>query len=237
MESLEYLPQLKTLNELSTICKDFPKGFLTFEKFKTTVLIPGNYYHVFNHANGTENLFTEPKNCFFFLEKTSLYILPFVKLHAYCLLPNHFHFLVYVKDLEELKILSIFRNYQNLSEENFQMLVEKKVSKSFSNLFSCYSQSFNKIYGRKGSLFIPNMKQISINTTNDICKIVHYIHSNPVHHGFVKRIEDWKFSSYKTYLSDSDTKLARNEIIEIFGSRKYLIEYHQQPIELKLNWD
>jgi len=81
------------------------------------------------------------------------------------------------------------------------------------------------------------MKQISINTTNDICKIVHYIHSNPVHHGFVKRIEDWKFSSYKTYLSDSDTKLARNEIIEIFGSRKYLIEYHQQPIELKLNWD
>ena len=196
-----------------------------------------NYYHVFNHANGIENLFNEPKNYSFFLEKTSLYILPFVKLHAYCLLPNHFHFLVYVKDLEELKILPAFNSYQNLSEEDFQILLENKISKSFSNLFSSYTQSFNKIYDRKGSLFVPNMKQIIVNNTDDICKVVHYIHSNPVHHGFVKKIEDWNFSSYRTYLSNSFTKLARTEIIEIFGGSKNFVEYHRQPIELKLNWD
>ena len=161
-------------------------------------MTPNNYYHVFNHANGMENLFNEPKNYSFFLEKTPLYISPFVRLHAYCLLPNHFHFLVYVKDLEELRILPVFKSHQNLNEEDFQILVEKKISKSFSNLFSCYTQSFNKVYGRKGSLFIPNMKQILVNTTDDICKVVHYIHTNPVHHGFVKRLEDWNFSSYKT---------------------------------------
>ena len=197
----------------------------------------GNYYHVYNHANGNENLFKEIKNYIFFLEKASLHILPFVKLHAYCLLPNHFHFLVYVKEFEEIKSLPLFKLFQNLPIEETQLLIEKKISKSFSNLFSSYAQSFNVMYRRKGSLFMPNMKADVIEDNNGICKVVHYIHTNPVHHGFVKRLEDWKFSSYNSYLSDHITKLSKKEIIEIFGSRKYFIEYHQQPIELKLDWD
>ena len=197
----------------------------------------GNYYHVYNHSNGNENLFKEIKNYFFFLEKASLHILPFVKLHAYCLLPNHFHFLVYVKEFEEIKSLPLSKLFQNLPTEETQLLIEKKISKSFSNLFSSYAQSFNMMYGRKGSLFMPNMKANLIEDNNGICKVVHYIHSNPVHHGFVKRLEDWKFSSYNSYLSDQITKLSTKEILEIFGSRNYFIEYHRQPIELKLDWD
>ncbi len=50
-------------------------------------MIPGNYYHVYNHANGKENLFQETKNYYFFLKKISLYILPFVRLHAIVYFP------------------------------------------------------------------------------------------------------------------------------------------------------
>jgi len=200
-------------------------------------MYPGNYYHVFNHANGEENLFREQKNYSFFLEKVSLYILPYVKLHAYCLLPNHFHFLIYVREFEELKLLKQFTLVQNTSDEELQFLIEKNISKSFSNLFSSYAQSYNKIYGRKGSLFMPNMKTNLIEDNSGICKVTHYVHSNPVHHGFVKKLEDWKFSSYNSYLSDLTTNLSKKEIIEIFGSKNYFIEYHQQPVELKLNWD
>lgn len=196
-------------------------------------MTPGNYYHVYNHANGTENLFKETKNYYFFLNKISLHILPFVKLHAYCLLPNHFHLLISVKELEEIKTLPWVKIFKNLSEEEFQALIEKKISKSFSNLFSSYAQAFNEMYARKGSLFMPNMKTILVEDNNSICKVTHYIHTNPAHHGFVKTLEKWKFSSYNSYLSDSVTKLSKKEIIDIFGSKEYFIEYHKQPVEVK----
>lgn len=200
-------------------------------------MTPGNYYHVFNHANGKENLFQETKNYYFFLNKISSYILPFVKLHAFCLLPNHFHFLISVKEFEEISALPRFKLFQSLLEEDLQELIEKKISKSFSNMFSSYAQSFNGMYGRKGSLFMPYMKAVIVEDNNSICKVAHYVHTNPVHHGFVKTLEEWKFSSYSSYLSEDVTKLSKKEIIDVFGSKDYSIEYHQQPVELKLDWD
>jgi len=57
-----------------------------------------------------------------------------------------------------------------------------------------------------------------------------------VHHGFVKDISEWKFSSYNAYLSQSATKLSKEAILDIFGTKEYFIKYHQQPIELKWKW-
>jgi REP element-mobilizing transposase RayT len=158
-------------------------------------------------------------------------------LHAYCLLPNHFHLLISIKEIEEIKLLESFQTFQKLPNEKLQPMIEKKLSKSFSNLFSSYTQSFNKVYELKGSLFIPNMKSEFINDESGICKVVHYIHANPVHHGFVKGLNEWKFSSYSAYLSQASTKLSKEMILDIFGSKEYFIKYHQQPVEPKCKWD
>jgi putative transposase len=195
-------------------------------------MVPGSFYHVYNHANGRENLFAETKNYSFFLEKTSVYILPFINLHAFCLLPNHFHLLISIKEIEQIKLLESFRTFQKLPNDKLQPLIEKKISKSFSNLFSSYTQSFNKVYERRGSLFMPNMKSALIGDEASICKVVHYIHANPVHHGFVKEPGNWKFGSYNGYISQAATKLSKEVILNIFGSIEYFIKYHQQPIEL-----
>ena len=171
------------------------------------------------------------------MDKFLILPFPYIKLHAYCLMPNHFHFLIYVRDFEELKNSEQFQPFKSLSEENLQGLMEKKISKSFANLFSSYAQSFNKLYKRRGSLFIPNMKIKMAGDNNGICKLVHYIHANPVHHGFIKNMELWKFSSYNSYLSGTDKILSTEEIIDIFGSLDYFIEYHKQPVSLKIDWD
>ena len=200
-------------------------------------MIPGSYYHIYNHANGRENLFIELRNYDFFLEKISIHILPFIKLHAFCLLPNHFHLLISIREINELKLLESVKTFQKLSEEKLQPLVEKKISKAFSNLFSSYAQSFNKVYSRKGSLFMPNMKSELIKDEPGICNVVHYIHANPVHHGFVKKVDDWRYSSYNAYLSKSVTKLSKEIILDIFGGIDYFIKCHQQTIQLKCSWD
>jgi len=193
-------------------------------------MLPHERYHVFNHANGRENIFSEEKNYTFFLEKLRLYILPVSKLYSYCLMPNHFHLVLEIRTEEELS-LHWKKPGSNvwLSEKELEL----KISRSFGNLFSSYTQAFNKVYNRKGSLFIPSMKSELIKDENYFCKAIHYTHANPVHHGFTRKMEEWPHSSYHAYLGEGRTKLEREFVLEMFGGRIAFLKYHEQPIDLK----
>ena len=204
---------------------------------------PGATYHLFNHANGWENLFSEPKNYEFFLGRLSMHVLPVAHLYAYCLMPNHFHLLLKIRD--ETVLTKYFTSGKELIDAGSNPISQKpvkemdgeqlikKISKSFSNFFNSYTQAYNKMYDRRGSLFIPNMKRKEVKNEGSFCKVVHYIHSNPVHHKFVKAIDKWPYSSYQIFLSESPTKLDREHVLNIFGGLDRLIKYHQQPIDPK----
>jgi putative transposase len=195
-------------------------------------MLPGESYQLFNHANGKENLFIEQKNYSFFLKKLATHILPVCKLFSYCLMPNHFHLVLQVPDEEDLLKL-----WERSASTTFtEKQVELKTSKVFGNLFSSYTQSFNKVYDRKGSLFIPSMKMEPIGDENHFCKVIHYTHANPVHHGFTKTIEEWPHSSYKIFLSDSPTKLERQYVLDMFGGKAAFIRYHELPVDIKLKY-
>jgi REP element-mobilizing transposase RayT len=193
-------------------------------------MLPCEKYHLFNHANGREDIFLEPKNYTFFLEKLKVHILPVCKLHAYCLMSNHFHLALEIRNEEELRAVWKKPGRETgLTADKLQL----KTSKAFGNFFSSYTQSFNKVYKRKGSLFIPSMKTELIDDDNSFCKVVHYIHANPVHHGFTKKIDSWPHSSYKLFLSNSPTKIEREYVLDMFGGPEAFIKYHEQPIDLK----
>ena len=89
-----------------------------------------NYYHIYNHAVGKEKLFIKDDNYFFFLKKYSQYILPVADTFAYCLMPNHFHFAIRVRNQT---------GFENLSG---------LISQQFSNLFNSYAKAFNKQHSR-----------------------------------------------------------------------------------------
>ena len=89
-------------------------------------------------------------------------------------MPNHFHLVGKIKSEEDILANLGFVNGLTSSQ------IEKKISKCFSNLFSSYTQSFNKLYQRMGSLFIPNMKRKLIEEDAAFCSVVHYVHANPV---------------------------------------------------------
>ena len=63
---------------------------------------PGVVYHFFNRGNNKENIFIEEKNYSFFLSLVTKYLLPVADIYAYCLLKNHFHFALRIKDPEML---------------------------------------------------------------------------------------------------------------------------------------
>ena len=160
------------------------------------------YYHIFNHANGDDNLFREQKNYPFFLEKYHQHIDPIANTIAYCLMPNHFHLLIKIKTEAEVAVNlpQAFLKFGTLEKlEEIEEAKTKFLSKQFSNFFSSYSQAFNKVYHRRGSLFIKNFKRKEIANENYLRTVIVYIHLNPIKHGFVTQIADWEWSSFQQF--------------------------------------
>ncbi len=67
-------------------------------------LKPNEMYHIYNHANGNDNLFRNEENYAYFLKRYAYFIHPIAKTYAYCLMPNHFHLLVKIRSEEGIAI-------------------------------------------------------------------------------------------------------------------------------------
>ncbi len=213
---------------------------------------PDIHYHIYTHANGFENLFQSQENYGYFLRRYEHFIPPIADTLAYCLMPNHIHFLIRVKTETEIesffKDLQGFKNLQqdrqqdlqgfkNLGGLNIKNDIEKRISQQFINLFNSYTKAYNKMYSRRGSLFIPNFKRKEINSDSYLTNLIHYIHANPVHHGFINKLSDWRWSSYNVILSDEPHFIKREEVIQWFGNREAYLQFHQQTITVKQAMD
>lgn len=186
-------------------------------------LIPNEAYHILNHANGFENLFANKGNYEFFLKKYALYVQPIAKTYAYCLLPNHFHFLVSIRSEEELAKVWVKLKPTSRKFETFVKLSSEEqsnfISRQFGRLFSSYAKAFNKQQNRRGSLFIPNFKRSHITNDTYFYTVLRYIHQNPVRHGFRKNLLDWEHSSIHSYFwMKRKSNVDRETVLEWFGS-------------------
>ncbi|MBY0424606.1 MAG: hypothetical protein K2Q22_03130, partial [Cytophagales bacterium] len=59
------------------------------------------------------------------------------------------------------------------------------------------------------------------------------IHANPVHHGFVRNVADWNWSSYHALLSEKNTRLKREEVLGWFGGKEGFRNSHHHPSTLQ----
>ena len=63
-------------------------------------------YHIYNRGNNKETIFFERRNYNFFIEKIENHICKFSELLAFCLMPNHFHILIYTDNNFETEKLN-----------------------------------------------------------------------------------------------------------------------------------
>jgi REP element-mobilizing transposase RayT len=202
-------------------------------------LVPDICFHIFNHANGFENFFKEAENYRFFLEKYQLHVYPIAETYAYCLMPNHFHLVVRIRKREVIE--NLIRNKNNSlvvntsKVQNFGSVtnheIEKFLSKQFANLFSSYTQSFNKVYKRMGSLFIKNFKREPISDKTHFLNAIIYTHRNPIHHGFCKSFDEWPYSSYPGIIYGVEGIVETDKMLKIVGSIDDFIEMHKSNLD------
>lgn len=156
-------------------------------------LLPGNYYHIYNKAVTDNKLFIEEKNYHFFVSKIKKYLLDSVDVLAYCLMPNHYHLMVQLKNTE--------------------------LSRSMQQLAMSYATAFNKVYQRSGHVFHGRYQIKHITDQIYLDHLSIYIHLNPSSAGLVRKPEDWDFSSYREYIGLRTLDFINPMVIlDVFGS-------------------
>lgn len=203
-----------------------PQNQIPFEEDK--------FYHVYNHVIGDINLFVQEKDFLFFLNKYLYYLGKFTTTYAYCLMPNHFHFLLKVNSTCEKKYLPKPTYKVNSVPDKKQPRrlitnnIRNPISQAFSNLQNSYARRYNIKYDRKGGLFQSRIQRKHVDSPEYLLDAINYIHQNPVSHGFSKYCEEWKYSSYDAIIGKGKTKIDRVAVIEWFDDIDNFEAYHKE---------
>jgi REP element-mobilizing transposase RayT len=207
-----------------------------------TPLQHGKYYHIYNRGNNKENIFSMTKDYEHFLELLDIYIIPVADIVAWCLMKNHLHLLIRVKEENEIGFLnSEFSNSDNYNlkwktffpenqTENFTKKPE--ASSQFQHLFNAYAKWYNLQHTRVDSLFSKNNKKVLIDNSKYYKKVIVYIHNNPVKHNFVEDKVEYPWSSYLITDSSNPKFIDKKKIYEIFANQKSYVTLHNQNPEI-----
>lgn len=120
-----------------------------------------------------------------------------VQIICFCLMPNHFHFLLKQKK-------------------------ENGISKFLGNFENSYTRYFNTRNGRDGALFLDQFKAKRIEDDEQFIHVSRYIHLNP-YAGFVVKsfdeLVEYPWSSLPNYLNGNNGFIEPNLVLDMFGGR------------------
>ncbi len=209
----------------------------------------GKYYHIYNRGVNKCDIFKESSNYKHFLTLYDKYVSLIADTYTWVLMKNHFHFLVRIKDEAEIQTLPS----RNINPDRFFQTCQVKPGgdpsgfskpdgvstpkrkpipeRQFGHLFNAYAKAFNKKYNRTGTLFERSFKRIEIEHEEYFKILVYYIHSNPIHHGFVSDLNLYPWSSYHEISSNQESFFNYDEVLRWFGDFDGFLKYHLQNQE------
>jgi REP element-mobilizing transposase RayT len=179
---------------------------------KPRIELGGALYHIMSRGNDRRKIFRTKADYLRFAqilaEQKAKF--PFF-LYAYCLMPNHFHLLIEMRD--------------------------HSISRIMQRLLTGYSQYHNRKYKRTGHLFQGRYKSILCQTDQYLAELVRYIHLNPVRAKMVKVAEQYEHSGHLAYIGTDRQGLIDSEpVLRHFGgTRRRAVEVYQRFVEAGLS--
>jgi len=173
-----------------------------------------HFYHVFNRGVEKRSIFLSARDYMRFLETSKHYLdhlsrlsrrskfgnreanKPLVEVIAYCLMPNHFHFLL-------------------------KQIQEKGISTFIGKLANSYTKYFNVKYDRIGPLLQGQFKAVLVEDDDQLIHLSRYIHLNPAVSELVKELDTYQWSSYSAYVGKGgDGLVSPEEVLSHFTTPK-----------------
>jgi putative transposase len=165
-------------------------------------------YHVYNRGNNKQQVFEDYQDYTKFLYLLKQQITPIADLLSYCLMPNHFHLIIHA-------------NEYSVHERQFGLQFYQELSYQLSVLQSSYTKYYNKKNGTSGSMFSKKFKdrdlffnEIEMPFKRYLSTCMHYVHQNPLRAGLVKKMEDWRFSSFAEIAGSRKATFCNVELLQ-----------------------
>ena len=175
---------------------------------KTKILQPGKYYHIYNRAKNGDPLFENEEDWKFFLKLYRAHVMPVATTFAYCLLRDHLHILVRIRED-----------------------TEGSSYRPFAILFNAYAKGYGKKHGIEGRLFRYKLKRMEIRRESVFLDLVRYINQNACKHGYTDDIDGFRYSSFRSTITPFETMIPKDELIVFFGGITDLREELMQPVD------
>lgn len=166
--------------------------------------VPGSYYHLYNRGAHRQSIFRQESDYLSVLARTKevarLYQIAVI---AYCLMPNHYHFLVRQEGPHRAGQLA-------------------------QSVFNGYSKSFNLRYAHAGTLFEGPYQVRLVETDRHLRHLCRYIHANPVKDGIALAPELWPYSNYLEWINQrSGTLVDREFVVQHFPEPQRYVAFVQ----------
>jgi REP element-mobilizing transposase RayT len=187
----------------------------------------GRYYHIYNRGNDKTDIFQSKEDYLHFQTLVQKYLLTVADLFCYAYLKNHFHFLVRIKESDEIEYFKPIKGQKHIQKKPVPY-------RQFSHLFNAYAKWFNLKYDRTGSLFEKNFERKEVVEENYLKHLVYYIHHNPIHHHFTHSFSGYSWTSYNAYLENKQTFLKKEIVIDWFDDLENFIFFHQEEHDLSV---
>lgn len=182
--------------------------------------IKDSYYHIYNRGVEKRVTFLDDQDYIVFLYFLKLYLSPIeqaapktfsniqtvrvkkvffdeIELHSFCLMPNHFHFLIHQKN-------------------------SNSITEFMRALITSYVLYFNKKYKRVGALYQGTYKAVLVTQDSYLLHLTRYIHANPLKlltRSDLAQLGEYSYSSYSYYLGKKHAKWIKTDfILSMFGN-------------------
>lgn len=135
--------------------------------------LQGTVFHVLNRGARRATLFHNECDYLAFLDVVREGLPRFnVKVIAYCLMPNHWHFVIQCERVAEL-------------------------SRMMHWVTGTHAQRWNVFHGTRGtgSVYQGRFSALPVETERYFIRLCRYVERNPLRAGLVAKAEDWKWSS------------------------------------------
>lgn len=159
-------------------------------------------YHVIFRGVNRYDIFEEDKDYEKILEMiTDLKEIMKFEIYAYCLMSNHVHLIIKEANMGD-------------------------ISQIMQRMLTRYAGWYNRKYERSGILISNRFKSEPVETYEYLLSLSRYIHQNPIKAGISSSIDNYKWSSFKEYLGQSE--VTNTYFVESIMDRQSFIKYNYE---------
>ncbi|MDA0772378.1 MAG: transposase [Cyanobacteria bacterium] len=138
-----------------------------------------SFHHVYSRGLDRFNIFHDDQDRYKFLACMEASCVKYgFRIHAYCLMDNHYH--LYLQS------------------------IQGNLSKSLQSINSRYSIYYNLKYERSGTIFEGRFNSKLVQSEKYSLNLIRYIHCNPLKAGMVTDLDEYRWSSYPIYVGKQE---------------------------------